>query len=113
MFVCASGFRSSLISTPAKKKKKPAFFFFQFLFYCSKSGRGSGTPSVDMGEEKELCSLGELVLEKWEKATVVCFSGRDVLVGFYLSRVGAAWLSKGEFWSCLVVWALPWLQGEL
>ena len=44
---------------------------------------------MDMGEEKELCSLGESVLEKWEKATVVCFSGSDVLVGFYLSRVGA------------------------
>ena len=66
---------------------------------------------MDMGEEKELCSLGELVLEKWEKATVVCFSGSDVLVGFYLSRVGAAWLSKVD--SGAALWALPWLQGDL
>lgn len=44
---------------------------------------------MDMGEEKELCSLGELELEKREEVTVVCFSGSDVLVGLYLSRVGA------------------------
>ena len=41
---------------------------------------------MDMGEEKELCSLGELELEKREEVTVVCFSGSDVLVGLYLSQ---------------------------
>lgn len=105
--MCASGFRSSLISTPAKKKK-PAFkknFFtvakvvvVQDPLRWIRVKRKSYVPWV-----------------KREKVTVVCFSGSDVGWALFEPRrykLNAAWLSKGEFGSCLVVWALPWLQGE-
>lgn len=72
MFVCASGFRLSLMSNPAKKagggggkKKNPLTVI--------KSGRclGLTLPSVDLGEKLKTCSLDELEIGEMEKVVIV------------------------------------------